>query len=238
MMQSLASLLPLLFRARARGQGSREVTHLKMASSEKRNINTMVGESHSPAPEPSELEAPSVSSFHVFSGSVSFLLASPFFSSSLSVGDVSIRKSASICPLIEFLPLNSISCSPNSMAHLATRPDFSWFFCQDLLYRHVTDNLYWVHLEISSELPCGVHEGKYELFQLRVLFSALCSVRLTKYTGSCFFPLSAINTALTFLFEAARYTVNVSPLVGITIVGSDSKHSFILRKASFASVVH
>ncbi|GJS14874.1 hypothetical protein Tco_0409346 [Tanacetum coccineum] len=101
----------------------------------------------SPAPEPSELEAPSVNSFHVFYGSGSFLFASPFFSSSLSVGDVSTRKSASICPLID--------------------------------------------------------------------------VRLTKYTGAYFFPLPAINTALTFLFEAARYIVKVSPLVGITIVGSD-----------------
>ncbi|GKD43615.1 hypothetical protein Tco_1268260, partial [Tanacetum coccineum] len=71
----------------------------------------------SPALKPSELEAPLVNSFHVFSGSGSFLLASPFFSSSLSVGDVSTRKSASICPLIEFMPLNSILCSPNLMAH-------------------------------------------------------------------------------------------------------------------------
>ncbi|GKA53239.1 hypothetical protein Tco_0746554 [Tanacetum coccineum] len=81
--------------------------------------------SASPAPEPSELEAPSVNSFHVFSGFGfgSFLLASSFFSFSLSVDDVSARKSASIFPLIEFLPLNFIS-SPNSMAHLATRPIF------------------------------------------------------------------------------------------------------------------
>nr|GEW25287.1 hypothetical protein [Tanacetum cinerariifolium] len=26
----------------------------------------------------------------------------------------------------------------------------------------VIENLYWVHLEISSKLPCGIHEGKYE----------------------------------------------------------------------------
>nr|GFA40856.1 hypothetical protein [Tanacetum cinerariifolium] len=55
------------------------------------------------APKPSELEA------------------------SLVKNDVSARKSASIYPLIEFRPLNFISCSPNSMAHLATRPDFSGF---------------------------------------------------------------------------------------------------------------
>ncbi|GJX56082.1 hypothetical protein Tco_0285979 [Tanacetum coccineum] len=85
-----------------------------------------------PAPELSELESPSVNSFHVISGSGSFLLASLFFSSSLFVGDVSARKSASICPLIEFLPLNSIS---------------------------------------SSELPCGVHEGK--VFMKGRDFSAL-----------------------------------------------------------------
>nr|GEV42992.1 Gag-Pol polyprotein [Tanacetum cinerariifolium] len=77
---------------------------------------------------PSELEALSVNSFHVFSGSGSFLLAPSSFSSSLSVDDVSARKSASICPLIEYMPLNSILCSPNPMAHLATRPNFSSFF--------------------------------------------------------------------------------------------------------------
>nr|GFC72932.1 hypothetical protein [Tanacetum cinerariifolium] len=45
----------------------------------------------SPAPEPSELEASSVNSFYVFSGSGSgsFLLVPPSFSSSLSIDDVS-----------------------------------------------------------------------------------------------------------------------------------------------------
>ncbi|GKB77969.1 hypothetical protein Tco_0944864 [Tanacetum coccineum] len=80
-----------------------------------------------PDPEPSELEAPSMNSFHEFSGSGSFLLTSSFFASLFSVSGVSARKSANIFPLIEFLPLNSISCSPNSMAHLAMRPDFSSF---------------------------------------------------------------------------------------------------------------
>nr|GEU37339.1 hypothetical protein [Tanacetum cinerariifolium] len=81
----------------------------------------------SPALEPSKLEALSVNSFHVFFGSGSFLLAPPSFSYSLFVDDVSARKSASIRPLIEFLPVNSISCSPNLMTHLATSPDFSCF---------------------------------------------------------------------------------------------------------------
>nr|GEZ10693.1 hypothetical protein [Tanacetum cinerariifolium] len=67
------------------------------------------------------------SSFHVFSGFGSFLLAPSSFSSSLFVDDVSARKSASICTLIEFLPLNFILRSPNSMVHLATRFDFFGF---------------------------------------------------------------------------------------------------------------
>nr|GEV08527.1 hypothetical protein [Tanacetum cinerariifolium] len=160
-----------------------------------------------PAPKPSKLEAPSVNSFYVFSGSGSFLLAPPSFSSSLFVDDVSTRKSASICPLIEFLPLNSISCSFNTMAYL-------------------------VRLEISSELPCRVHKGKYEFSNSGYFCSAPFSVRLTKYTGACFFPLSSINTALTFLSEATRYTVKVSPLAGITIA---SKKYFIRYLWRFSS---
>ncbi|GJR30388.1 hypothetical protein Tco_1106620 [Tanacetum coccineum] len=62
-----------------------------------------------PAPEPSELEALSVNSFYAFSGSGSFLLTSSFFVSMFSVSGISARKSANICPLIEFFPLNSIS---------------------------------------------------------------------------------------------------------------------------------
>ncbi|GJZ63847.1 hypothetical protein Tco_0620268 [Tanacetum coccineum] len=75
--------------------------------------------------EPSELEAPSVNNFHPFSGSGYFLLASSSFVPSYSFEGVSARKSASICPLTEFLPLNSILCSPNSIAHLAIRLNFS-----------------------------------------------------------------------------------------------------------------
>ncbi|GKB93982.1 hypothetical protein Tco_0980119 [Tanacetum coccineum] len=81
----------------------------------------------SPAPEPSELEALLVNSFHAFLGFSSFLLISLFFASLLSGSGVSARKSANIFPLIKFLPLNSILCSPNSMAYLAMRPDFSSF---------------------------------------------------------------------------------------------------------------
>ncbi|GJW66715.1 hypothetical protein Tco_0121139 [Tanacetum coccineum] len=156
----------------------------------------------SPAPEPPELEASSVNSFYVFSGSgfSSFLLASPFFSSTLSVGDVSARKSASICPLIEFLPLNSISCSPNSMAHLATRPDFSDFA-----------RTCFIGMSLRTCIGCA-----------------------WKYLRS----FLAAYTRASMSFSNSGYTVKVSPLVGITIVGSDSKHSFILRKALFASVVH
>ncbi|GJR06523.1 hypothetical protein Tco_0529507 [Tanacetum coccineum] len=80
-----------------------------------------------PALKSSELEGPSVNSFHAFLGYGSFLLTSSFFASLISGSGVFARKSANICPLIEFLPLNSISCSPNSMAHLAMRPNFSGF---------------------------------------------------------------------------------------------------------------
>ncbi|GKB32160.1 hypothetical protein Tco_0871561 [Tanacetum coccineum] len=159
----------------------------------------------SPAPGPSKLEAPSVNSFHVFYGSGSFLLASPFFSS-LSLGDVSARKSASICPLIEFLPLNSISCSPSSMAHLATRPDFSGFAktcfigmslrtCIGCAWKYL-----WSFLAAYTRASMSFSNSGY-------FCSASFSVRLTKYTGACFFPLATSNTGLTFLFEAARYTV-------------------------------
>ncbi|GKA93336.1 hypothetical protein Tco_0815322 [Tanacetum coccineum] len=85
-----------------------------------------------PVPMPSELEAPLVNSFYAFSGSDSFLLTSTFFASLFFISGVSARKSANICPLIEFLPLNSISCSPNLMAHLAMRPNFSSF--ADFIY--------------------------------------------------------------------------------------------------------
>ncbi|GJZ03711.1 hypothetical protein Tco_0536986 [Tanacetum coccineum] len=68
--------------------------------------------------------------------------------------------------------------------------------------------------------------------------SAPCTVRLTKYTGTCFFPLSAINSALMLSSEAARYTIKVSPLTGAVTIGSASKSSFILRKALSAFVVH
>ncbi|GKE25346.1 hypothetical protein Tco_1436858, partial [Tanacetum coccineum] len=158
-------------------------------------------------------------------------------SSSLSLGDVSARKSASICPLIEFPPLNSISCSLNSMAYLATRPDFSGFAktCFIGISLRTCIGCAWKYLR---SFLVAYTRASMSFSNFGYFCSASCSVRLTKYTGAYFFPLSAINIALTFLFEAARYTVNVSTLVGITIVGSDSKHSFILWKASFAFVVH
>ncbi|GJV23582.1 hypothetical protein Tco_1376277, partial [Tanacetum coccineum] len=97
-----------------------------------------------PAPELSELEAPSVNSFYAFSSSGSFLLTSFFFASLFSVRGVFARKSANIYPLIEFLPLNSISCSPNSMAHLAMCPDFSGFA-----------KIYFMGLSLRTS-PCNV----------------------------------------------------------------------------------
>ncbi|GJU30914.1 hypothetical protein Tco_1174503 [Tanacetum coccineum] len=53
----------------------------------------------SPAPEPSELEAPSVNNFHVFSGSGSFSFGFFDFNYSVFCGGVSAKKSANICPL-------------------------------------------------------------------------------------------------------------------------------------------
>ncbi|GKC42217.1 hypothetical protein Tco_1059939 [Tanacetum coccineum] len=134
-----------------------------------------------PAPEPSELEASLVNSFHPFSDSGSFLLTSSFFASLFSVSGVSARKSTNIFPLIEFLPLNSISCSPNSMAHLAMQLDFSAYTRASISFSN---------------------SGYFN--------SAPCNVRLTKYTGICFFPLSAINTALTFSFEVERECMDAS----------------------------
>ncbi|GJT88689.1 hypothetical protein Tco_1070406 [Tanacetum coccineum] len=114
-----------------------------------------------PALEPSELEAPSVNNFHAFSGFGSFLLISSFFASLFSVSGVSARKSANICPLIEFLPLNLISCSPNSMAHLAMRSNF-FGFARICFMGFSLKELYQVSLEIPSEFPCRVHEGEYQ----------------------------------------------------------------------------
>ncbi|GKD69941.1 hypothetical protein Tco_1324031, partial [Tanacetum coccineum] len=80
-----------------------------------------------PVPEPSKLEAPSVYSFHVLSNFSSLFAASGFLVSvSLSsMEGVSARKYASIYPLTELRPLNAMSCSPSSMAHLAIHLDFS-----------------------------------------------------------------------------------------------------------------
>ncbi|GJV07742.1 hypothetical protein Tco_1345398 [Tanacetum coccineum] len=124
-----------------------------------------------PAIELSKLEAPSVNSFHTFSCSDSFLLTSSFFASLFSRSGVSARKSANIYPLMEFLPLNSISCSPNLIAHLAMWPNFSGF-------------------------------AKICFMGLSLRTSS-CNVRLIKYMGICFFPLSAISIALTISSKVA-----------------------------------
>nr|GEU74423.1 hypothetical protein [Tanacetum cinerariifolium] len=67
--------------------------------------------------------------------------------------------------------VNSFYVFSGSGSFLLAPPSFfSFFFVDDvsarkpasLLYRHVTENLYWVRLKISSELPCGVHGGKFQ----------------------------------------------------------------------------
>ncbi|GKE20481.1 hypothetical protein Tco_1431993 [Tanacetum coccineum] len=130
-----------------------------------------------PTPEPSELEAPSVNSvgikrllddLRVTAAKVCVTTAKQKLVLFINFNE----KYAN-----EFLPLNSISCSPNSIAHLAMRPDFSGF--------------------------------------ARICFMGL-SLR------------TCISTTLMIPFEVARYIVRVSPFVGITIVGNDSRHSFIL----------
>ncbi|GKB24801.1 hypothetical protein Tco_0864202 [Tanacetum coccineum] len=78
-----------------------------------------------PTPKPSKLEAPSVYNFYTLpefgaSFAASGFLASLFLS---STEGVSARKSASIFHLTELRPLNSMSCSSSSMAHLAILPD-------------------------------------------------------------------------------------------------------------------
>ncbi|GJX69894.1 hypothetical protein Tco_0307065 [Tanacetum coccineum] len=83
-----------------------------------------------PASKPSSLDAPSVYSFYLVVSSVCyFSLKSVSSSSSL----VSARKSARIWALTAFLGLNSISCSPSSIAHLATLPDFLGFDNKSLI---------------------------------------------------------------------------------------------------------
>ncbi|GJX46026.1 hypothetical protein Tco_0271216 [Tanacetum coccineum] len=78
------------------------------------------------ASEPSEIEAPSVYNLHVLLEFRTLLVVFGFLASiSLSSTEgVSARKSASIFPLIELHPLNLMSCSPSSMAHLAILPNF------------------------------------------------------------------------------------------------------------------
>nr|GEY93961.1 reverse transcriptase domain-containing protein [Tanacetum cinerariifolium] len=71
-----------------------------------------------PAPDPSKLEAPSVYSFHMFSDSASSSFDVGFLASdsSLSLEDVTTKKSASTFPLTELRPLNLMLFLPNSMA--------------------------------------------------------------------------------------------------------------------------
>nr|GEU28900.1 hypothetical protein [Tanacetum cinerariifolium] len=73
-----------------------------------------------PAPDPSELEALSVYSFHMFSDSASSSFDAGFLAptSLLSSEDVTTKKSASTFPLTELRPLNLMLFLPNSMAHL------------------------------------------------------------------------------------------------------------------------
>ncbi|GJY79789.1 hypothetical protein Tco_0485590 [Tanacetum coccineum] len=80
-----------------------------------------------PALEPSELEASSVYSFYMTADFASLFVALDFLVSIFlsSAGGISARKLANIWPLTELRPLNSMSCSPSLMAHLAIHPDFS-----------------------------------------------------------------------------------------------------------------
>ncbi|GJR49929.1 hypothetical protein Tco_1400450 [Tanacetum coccineum] len=79
-----------------------------------------------PALEPSELEAPFVYSFHVFSDINALFAVSGFLIlvSLSSTEDVFARKSTNIFHLTDLRPLNSMLSSPSLMAHLALRPDF------------------------------------------------------------------------------------------------------------------
>ncbi|GJT76661.1 UvrD-like helicase, ATP-binding domain, P-loop containing nucleoside triphosphate hydrolase [Tanacetum coccineum] len=90
------------------------------------NLQTHFGlTSIKPALELSKLEALSVYSFHIFSDFDSSYVVFLAFVSLFSSKGVSTRKSANICHLTELHPLNLMSCSPNSIAHLAIRLDFS-----------------------------------------------------------------------------------------------------------------
>ncbi|GJR96095.1 hypothetical protein Tco_0268269 [Tanacetum coccineum] len=80
-----------------------------------------------PVPEPYELEASSVYKFYMLPelGALFATFGFLVYISLSSTEGVSARKSTMICPLTELRPLNSMSCSPISMAHLAILPDFS-----------------------------------------------------------------------------------------------------------------
>nr|GEW95818.1 hypothetical protein [Tanacetum cinerariifolium] len=74
----------------------------------------------------SKLEAPSVYNFHMFYevGALFVTTGSSIFVSLSFTEGVSARKSAKIFPLTELRTLNSMSCSPSSIAHLAILLDF------------------------------------------------------------------------------------------------------------------
>ncbi|GKF74675.1 hypothetical protein Tco_0221007, partial [Tanacetum coccineum] len=59
--------------------------------------------------------------------------------------------------------------------------------------------------------------------------------QLTKYMGTCFFPLSANNNVLMLPSNAARYITKVSLSIGIVTVGNASMKIFMFRKALSAS---
>nr|GEW83453.1 hypothetical protein [Tanacetum cinerariifolium] len=97
-------------------------------------------------------------------------------------------------------PITGLRCG-------SMRPYDLWYFIYpglDLLYRHVTENVYWVRLEISLELPCGVHKGKYELFQL---WAARVFMK-----GRAFLALFERN-----LFRAANFLVKLC--ISLTVLG-------------------
>nr|GEX25334.1 hypothetical protein [Tanacetum cinerariifolium] len=171
-----------------------------------------------PAPESLELEAPLVNSFHALSGSGSFLLTSSFFASLFSVSGVSTRKSTTICPLIEFLPLNLISCSPNSTIHLAMRHDF--WFRQNLFYGFVVEDLYRGSDDTPCKHPESIHAILMEAFRLfsatghplLLLVSASYILRRCKLCGESDFTITNVSVFVTTMGPSPIITSNgISP---------------------------
>ncbi|GJY48607.1 hypothetical protein Tco_0438563 [Tanacetum coccineum] len=107
-------------------------------------LQSLFGLFISPAPKLSELAAPSVNSFHSHLSSIFFGFVSSFSYTSflLSLRGTLIRKSLGVSSSLSW---NTMSCSPDSIAHLATRPDFSGFLslalCRAVGIKRLLDDL-------------------------------------------------------------------------------------------------